>query len=77
MRRNNRLYARLLANSAGAVVGGETMAALPASVRTVLDADATVARAAVTRSVVGAWDTRLDLPVRGSRELTLTLVARP
>jgi len=30
-----------------------------------------VARAAVTRSVVGAWDQRLDLAVRGSRELTI------
>ena len=77
VRRNNRLYARLISPSTGSVVGGETLSALPASVRTVLDADNTVARAPVTRSVVGAWDTRLDLPVKGSRELILTLVARP
>jgi hypothetical protein len=77
VRRNNRLYARLIGASTGTVVGGETLSALPASVRSVLDSDATVARVPVSKAVLGAWEQRLDLPVRGSRELTLTLSSRP
>jgi hypothetical protein len=76
-RRNNRLYVRLLATSAGAVVGGDTLPALPASVRTVLDEDKTVASAPVARTVVGAWERRMSRAVRGSRELTITLRPRP
>jgi hypothetical protein len=74
-RRNNRLYVRLVAATSGTVVGGDTLPALPSSVRSVLDTDATVARGPVTRTIVGSWETRLDLPVRGARELTLTLTA--
>ncbi len=76
-RRNNRLYVRLIATSAGAVVGGDTLPALPASVRTVLDEDKTVASAQVARTVVGAWERRLARAVRGSRELTITLRPLP
>jgi len=72
-RRGNRLYVRLMSASAGAVVLGETWPALPASVRAVLDTDSSVARGAVARTVVGAWEQRLDVAVHGSRELTLTL----
>jgi hypothetical protein len=75
-RRNNRIYVRLLTTSRGTVVGGDTLPALPASVRGVLDADSTVARAPVARTVVGSWEQRLDVAVRGSRELTLTLSPR-
>jgi hypothetical protein len=75
-RRNNRVYVRLVASSHGTVVGGDTLPALPSSVRSVLDADATIARGPVTRTIVGSWEQRLDLPVRGSRDLTLTLSAR-
>ncbi len=75
-RRNNRLYVRLLAASPGAVVGGETLPALPASVRTVFDEDKTVASAPVARTAVGAWERRLPHAVRGSRELTITLRPR-
>jgi hypothetical protein len=70
-RRNNRLYVRLIASASGTVVGGDTLPALPASVQSLLRSDNSVARAAVTRSVVGAWDQRLDVAVRGSRELTI------
>jgi hypothetical protein len=73
LRRNNRLYVRLITGSGGAVVGGDTLPGLPPSVRSVLGADATAASAAISRSVVGAWDRRLDFAVRGSRELTITL----
>ena len=72
-RRNNRLYVRLMTASRGTVIGGDTLPALPASVRSVLDSDATVARAPIARTVAGAWEQRLDVAVRGSRELTLTL----
>ena len=72
-RRNNRLYVRLIAASPGAVVGGDTLPALPASVRTVLDEDKTVALTPVTKTVVGAWERRVTRALRGSRELTITL----
>jgi hypothetical protein len=75
-RRNNRLYVRLIATSAGAVVGGETLPALPASIRTVLDEDKTVASAPVARTVVGAWERKMDRALRGSRELTINLRPR-
>jgi hypothetical protein len=77
VRRNNRLYVRLISTSTGTVVGGDTLPALPASVRSIFDADATIAHAPVARTIVGAWDQRLDLVVRGSRELTITLTPRP
>ncbi len=76
-RRNNRLYVRLIATSAGAVVAGDTLPALPASVRTVLDEDKTVASAPVTKTVVGAWEQRVTRALRGSRELSVTLRPRP
>ena len=72
-RRNNRLYVRLLTATPGAVVGGHTLPALPSSVRSVLDADKSVASAALSRSIVGAWEQRLDRVVKGSREITVTL----
>jgi SpoIVB peptidase S55 len=75
-RRNNRLYVRLIGSSTGTVVGGDTLPALPASVRSVLDSDATVARGSTTKAAIGSWEQRLDRPVRGSRELTLTLTSR-
>jgi SpoIVB peptidase S55 len=74
-RRNNRIYVRLITSSAGTVVGGETLPSLPPSVRSVLDEDKTVTSASVSRTVVGAWDRRLDRSVRGSRELTFTLTS--
>jgi hypothetical protein len=75
-RRNNRLYVRLISTSAGTVVAGDTLPALPASVRSVLDDDKTVATSAVSKTVIGAWEQRLDRAVRGSRELTITLTSR-
>jgi hypothetical protein len=66
----------LISTSAGTVVAGDTLPALPASVRSVLDDDKTVATSAVSKTVIGAWEQRLDRAVRGSRELTLTLSNR-
>ena len=73
VRRGNRLYVRLLATTAGSVLGGDILPALPASVQSAVQADPTTARASVSRAVVGAWEQRMDRPVRGSRELTITL----
>jgi hypothetical protein len=74
--RGNRLYVRLIASSTGTVVAGETLPALPPSVRSILEADATVDRAPVTQTVIGSWERRLDRAVLGSRELTISLVGR-
>jgi hypothetical protein len=71
-RHNNRLYVRLLSTSTGTVVGGDTLPALPTSVQSALATDTSVSRAPVGKTVVGAWEQRLDVAVRGSRELTIT-----
>jgi hypothetical protein len=72
-RRNNRLYVRLISPGTGAVVGGDTLPQLPANVRSIFDADSSVSSSNVSRTVVGAWERRLDRVVKGSRELTITL----
>ena len=76
VRRNNKLYSRLISAGAGTVVGGETLPGLPAGVRSVLDTDPSVASSTVTRAVVGTWEQKLDRVVRGSREITITLTAK-
>jgi hypothetical protein len=76
VRKNNRIYVRLLTSSAGTVVAGETLPSLPASVRSVFDEDKTVATAPVAKSVVGSWEQRMNRMVRGSRELTLNVTSR-
>lgn len=72
-RHNNRLYVRLISSSAGTAIGGATLPALPGSVRSALETDSTVKSAAVSKTVVGAWEQRLDAAVTGSHELTITL----
>jgi hypothetical protein len=76
VKRGNRLYVRLLVSTAGTVTAGQTLPSLPSSIRSALDTDTTVARSTVSKTVVGSWEQRLDVPVRGSRELTLTLTSR-
>lgn len=77
VKRNNTIYVRLTSDSSGTVVGGDTLPSLPASVQSVLGSDVTVTRSPVARTVIGAWQLRGDVPVTGSRELTLTLRPRP
>jgi hypothetical protein len=72
-KRQNRLYVRLIASSAGTVVAGETLPALPSSIRSVLDDDKTAATAPVAKTVVGAWEHKVNRAIRGSRELAITL----
>ncbi len=75
IRRNNRLYVRLLATAPGTVIAGRAQPALPGSTRSVLDTDKSLAPTTITRTIVGAWEDRLDKVVRGSREIALTLSA--
>jgi hypothetical protein len=74
--RQNRVYVRLLASSPGTVAGGDTLSALPQSVRAVLDGDATVGASAISKTLVGSWEQHLNRTVRGSRELAITLSPR-
>lgn len=75
-RRNNRVYVRLIQSAPGTVVAGDTLPALPGSVRSVFDEDKTVGTAPVTRTVIGAWEHRVDRAVRGSREISLNVTTR-
>jgi hypothetical protein len=45
-------------------------------VRSILDEDKSIASAPVLRSVVGEWDRTMSKPIRGAREITLTLSPR-
>jgi hypothetical protein len=74
VRKNNRLYVRLIANELGAVVDGEPLPALPPSVLAVFESDRSSGRVSTMRvSTLGQWDVPTDAAVIGSRMLTLTL----
>jgi hypothetical protein len=73
-RKNNRLYVRLVSADAGAVVGGETLAALPASVLAVFDADRSGSNVTPLRSAtLGEWAIPTDYAVSGARFLSVPL----
>jgi hypothetical protein len=73
-RKNNRLYVRLVSADAGAVVGGETLAALPASVLAVFDADRSGSNVTPLRSAtLGEWAIQTDYAVSGARFLSVPL----
>ncbi len=72
--RSNRLYVRLVARDAGAVVNGEALPSLPPSVLDVLAADRDGGSyASLGSAVLGAWEISTDRAIRGSRQLTITL----
>lgn len=71
--RSNRIYVRLVADAPGAVVNGEAMGSLPPSVQSVFTENRAANSTALKQGVLGAWDRRLDVSVRGSRELTFTI----
>jgi hypothetical protein len=75
-RRHNRVYVRLLESTPGTSTGGETLSALPDSVQSALASDTSAAQKTLKSAVVGAWDTRLDAAVHGSRKMTITLRPR-
>ncbi len=73
-RKNNRLYVRLVSAEAGAVVSGEALSALPASVLAVLDADRNGGSVGPLRSAtLGEWAIATDYAVAGARFLSLPL----
>ena len=75
-RKNNRLYVRLLRPDPGAVVNGELLPSLPASVLAVLEADRSGGSFIPLRNAtIGEWEVATEYAVRGSRLLTLNVEA--
>ena len=75
-RRGNRLYIKLLSPSAGAVVKGEELSALPSSVLAVLQGDgAGEGLISLHQATIGEWEISTDYVVTGSRLLTITAEA--
>ena len=73
-RRSNRLYVRLSAPDAGAIVNGEPMTALPPSVLAVLESDRNSGTYSPLRNATrGEWEVPVELAITGSRQLTITL----
>jgi hypothetical protein len=76
LRKNNRLYVRLLAADAGAVIGGEPLSSLPPSVLGVIEADRSTGDFVPLRSAtLGEWNLPTEFVVVGSRMLTINLDA--
>src|SRR5688572_8275901 len=74
VRKNNRLYVRLLASDAGAVVRGEPLSSLPPSVLGVLEADRSTGDFIPLRNAtLGEWNLPTEHAVVGSRVLTITI----
>jgi hypothetical protein len=73
-RKNNRVYVRLVTRDGGAVVKGEPLAALPASVLAVMESDRNGGSFRPLQSaLVGEWEITADYAVRGSKTLTLPI----
>ena len=71
-RRNNRLYVKLLSAEPGAVVNGETLSALPASVLAVFEADRSRGSfIPLSSATLREWEIPTDHAVTGSRLLTI------
>lgn len=73
-RRNNRLYVRLVTRDDGAVVKGESLAALPGSVLAVMESDRNGGSFRPLQSaLVGEWEITPGMAVTGSRTLTVPI----
>jgi len=73
-RKNNRLYVRLLARDAGAVVKGESLSSLPASVLAVMESDRNGGSfRPLQNATLGEWEISTEYAVVGTRTLTLTI----
>jgi len=73
-RKNNRLYVRLVTRDGGAVVKGESLAALPSSVLAVIESDRNGGSFRPLQSALqGEWEITAGYAVTGSRTLTLPL----
>jgi hypothetical protein len=73
-RRNSRLYIRLLRQDGGAVIGGETLPALPPSMLAVLESEGSGGSVTPLRnSPIGEWELAVGCAVSGTRTLTLSV----
>ena len=73
-RKNNRLYVRLLTRDTGALVRGEPLTSLPASVLAVLEADRNGGSfRPIQTALSGDWEISTEQAVTGSRTLTLPI----
>jgi hypothetical protein len=74
LRKNNRLYVRLLASDSGAVVSGEPLSSLPPSVLGVLESDRSAGDFVPLRSAtLGEWNIPTEHALVGARMLTITI----
>ena len=74
VRRNNRLYIRLLGSESGAIVNGESLPSLPPSVLAVFEADRNGGAFTPLRNAsLGEWEMATDFALSGSRTLTISL----
>ncbi len=74
IRKNNRLYVRLLASDAGAVISGEPLSSLPPSVLGVFEADRSTGDFVPLRNAtLGEWNLPTEFAVVGSRMLTINI----
>ena len=71
--RSNRVYVRLLADAPGAIVNVEAMGSLPPSVQSIYTENRAGNATSIRQAVLGAWDRRLDITVRGSREVSFSV----
>ena len=73
-KKNNRLYVRMITRDGGAVVRGESLAALPSSVLAVIESDRNGGSFRPLQSaLMGEWEIVTGHAVTGSRTLTLPL----
>lgn len=73
-RSGHRVYLRLSSSAPGAVIGGELLPGLPASVAAVIEADRPTGGSTSLRSVPrGDWAQAVPFAVTGSRQITLTV----
>ena len=73
-RKHNRLYVRLVTRDGGAVIKGESLASLPASVLSVIEADRSGGNVrSLQTALVGEWEIPADYVVSGARTLTISL----
>ena len=72
-RQQDRFYIQLLAARPGAIVRGQAWAALPSSVRAVLDGDRGGEVTPLGEAVLGEWDLPTGHVVSGSRLITVTV----
>ena len=75
-RRGSTLYVKLLGSDPGAVVSGESLAALPPSVLGVFESDrSTGSFSPLSNATLGEWDIPTEFAVNGARTISITVSA--